>query len=48
MTKDTELFKKTRNDMEKSEMPRRYVMAWAVVVDGANGKYRDIDAIAAE
>uniref|UniRef100_A0A1Y1NDZ4 Uncharacterized protein n=1 Tax=Photinus pyralis TaxID=7054 RepID=A0A1Y1NDZ4_PHOPY len=45
MTNDTELLRKTRNDMEKSEMPRRYVTACAVVADGAKGKYRDSNAM---
>lgn len=40
MTKETELLRKTRNEMEKSEMPSRYVTAWVGVVEAAKGKKR--------
>lgn len=40
MTKETELLRKTRKEMEKSEMPRRYVIAWRGVVEGAKGRRR--------
>lgn len=40
MTKDILLFRKTRKDIENSEIPRRYVAAWRGDVVEENGRYR--------
>lgn len=42
ITNETELLRKTRKEMEKSEMPSRYVIACNGVVDGENGRRRRI------
>lgn len=45
MTNETELLRKTRNEMLNKEMPSKYVTACNTVVEEENGKNRDIDGI---